>query len=178
MGVVPKEADTSPHQCGTENGQLARAAQKVDVQVLAGVDATDDVRGERKGQCCNRSESSGQAVQSIGDVDGVAGTRHHERDEQHVQPAEARSERDDEDVFVERKRRRCSGQVRQRMLPEVVPDSETKRDLSGEFIALDQRSEEHTSELQSHSDLVCRLLLEKKKKKTKIHKYTKDIRNS
>src|SRR5438034_8572680 len=27
----------------------------------------------------------------------------------------------------------------------------------------DHRSEEHTSELQSHSDLVCRLLLEKKK---------------
>ena len=27
------------------------------------------------------------------------------------------------------------------------------------------RSEEHTSELQSHNDLVCRLLLEKKKKK-------------
>src|SRR5438067_9072726 len=33
------------------------------------------------------------------------------------------------------------------------------------------RSEEHTSELQSRFDLVCRLLLEKKKKKriTKIH---------
>src|SRR5206468_5433908 len=34
------------------------------------------------------------------------------------------------------------------------------------------RSEEHTSELQSRSDLVCRLLLEKKKKKkskTQIH---------
>src|SRR5476649_3044938 len=29
-----------------------------------------------------------------------------------------------------------------------------------------QRSEEHTSELQSHSDLVCRLLLEKKNKNT------------
>ena len=28
---------------------------------------------------------------------------------------------------------------------------------------LGDRSEEHTSELQSHSDLVCRLLLEKKK---------------
>src|SRR6266540_7267385 len=39
------------------------------------------------------------------------------------------------------------------------------------------RSEEHTSELQSHHDLVCRLLLEKKKKKTsyntKIKKKTK-----
>src|SRR5260221_10909341 len=32
------------------------------------------------------------------------------------------------------------------------------------------RSEEHTSELQSHSDLVCRLLLEKKKiKKQDVH---------
>src|SRR5438034_8194693 len=30
-------------------------------------------------------------------------------------------------------------------------------------IPLQPRSEEHTSELQSHSDLVCRLLLEKKK---------------
>src|SRR5438477_3932002 len=29
------------------------------------------------------------------------------------------------------------------------------------------RSEEHTSELQSHVNLVCRLLLEKKKKKNK-----------
>src|SRR5947207_15680497 len=35
------------------------------------------------------------------------------------------------------------------------PDSTTSRS---------SRSEEHTSELQSHSDLVCRLLLEKKKK--------------
>src|SRR5438132_11761304 len=34
------------------------------------------------------------------------------------------------------------------------------------------RSEEHTSELQSHSDLVCRLLLEKKKKK-QTHTYHK-----
>src|SRR5438132_136509 len=33
--------------------------------------------------------------------------------------------------------------------------------------ALRSRSEEHTSELQSHSDLVCRLLLEKKKNKVK-----------
>src|SRR2546427_1864780 len=32
------------------------------------------------------------------------------------------------------------------------------------------RSEEHTSELQSQSNLVCRLLLEKKKKKTNINR--------
>src|SRR5438034_7548178 len=37
------------------------------------------------------------------------------------------------------------------------------------------RSEEHTSELQSHSDLVCRLLLEKKKKKK--NQYNKSIKS-
>src|SRR5262252_10556607 len=31
-----------------------------------------------------------------------------------------------------------------------------------------KRSEEHTSELQSHSDLVCRLLLENKKEETRF----------
>src|SRR5260221_3309838 len=37
------------------------------------------------------------------------------------------------------------------------------RKSSRAAIAATARSEEHTSELQSHSDLVCRLLLEKKK---------------
>src|SRR2546427_9327780 len=35
-----------------------------------------------------------------------------------------------------------------------------------------KRSEEHTSELQSQSNLVCRLLLEKKKKSDTIQTYT------
>src|SRR5438034_2638015 len=37
-----------------------------------------------------------------------------------------------------------------------------------QFASRQPRSEEHTSELQSHSDLVCRLLLEKKKHKARI----------
>src|SRR3712207_6959271 len=36
------------------------------------------------------------------------------------------------------------------------------------LVGLDRRSEEHTSELQSRQYLVCRLLLEKKNKKTHI----------
>src|SRR5277367_7176845 len=36
------------------------------------------------------------------------------------------------------------------------------------------RSEEHTSELQSHHDLVCRLLLEKKKKNIIVAELTKN----
>src|SRR5438034_11010797 len=46
------------------------------------------------------------------------------------------------------------------------PRALTDRDLERRRVRtapLKIRSEEHTSELQSHSDLVCRLLLEKKK---------------
>src|SRR5436305_4529255 len=40
-----------------------------------------------------------------------------------------------------------------------------------ENLAGRRRSEEHTSELQSRPHLVCRLLLEKKKQRTKSHVY-------
>src|SRR2546421_9096095 len=40
------------------------------------------------------------------------------------------------------------------------------------------RSEEHTSELQSRSDLVCRLLLEKKKKTDVRHAGVADVTRS
>src|SRR5690625_6898121 len=40
----------------------------------------------------------------------------------------------------------------------------------GQSVAI--RSEEHTSELQSRGHLVCRLLLEKKKKKTQSEQHT------
>src|SRR5438132_6503028 len=47
-----------------------------------------------------------------------------------------------------------------------VAASRSRDARSGPFpmMRTGRRSEEHTSELQSHSDLVCRLLLEKKKK--------------
>src|SRR5437773_8334214 len=42
-------------------------------------------------------------------------------------------------------------------------------------VPLSRRSEEHTSELQSHHDLVCRLLLEKKKKNTELTSHTVNL---
>src|SRR2546430_10699494 len=58
--------------------------------------------------------------------------------------------------------------------PQVI-DHQARYDDDGEVVERDQsqaagakaRSEEHTSELQSQSNLVCRLLLEKKKYKVK-----------
>src|SRR5262245_65348927 len=54
-----------------------------------------------------------------------------------------------------------------------VPLSVWTRPTSSRFLGR-PRSEEHTSELQSLRHLVCRLLLEKKKKKQK--RYTQDHR--
>src|SRR5438445_3804062 len=51
----------------------------------------------------------------------------------------------------------------------VIDVGRSKRTVSGPARrALDARSEEHTSELQSRQYLVCRLLLEKKKQNKKL----------
>src|SRR5256885_4313401 len=52
-------------------------------------------------------------------------------------------------------------------LPEHYPQIDAARLGELRSIYKEQRSEEHTSELQSPCNLVCRLLLEKKKKKKK-----------
>src|SRR6266536_3172117 len=46
----------------------------------------------------------------------------------------------------------------------ATPGRSATTSTRGRFVHHHQRSEEHTSELQSRVDLVCRLLLEKKKK--------------
>src|SRR5437899_10802187 len=51
------------------------------------------------------------------------------------------------------------------LIPEAAFAPDIHRELFGYMTFV--RSEEHTSELQSLRHLVCRLLLEKKKKKTK-----------
>src|SRR5438034_2564217 len=57
---------------------------------------------------------------------------------------------------------------------ELVPGELVRRRLGTiqQPRIIPNRSEEHTSELQSHSDLVCRLLLEKKKKRPNSNKLT------
>src|SRR2546427_5996641 len=47
--------------------------------------------------------------------------------------------------------------------PEVLDADALEHDAPDDAQVVRQRSEEHTSELQSQSNLVCRLLLEKKK---------------
>src|SRR5260370_21350541 len=57
---------------------------------------------------------------------------------------------------------------------EIAPACRVCKFQAGRFLLkkfAKMRSEEHTSELQSHLNLVCRLLLEKKKTKTTNRQY-------
>src|SRR2546430_4390863 len=65
-----------------------------------------------------------------------------------------------------RSSRRRRGRATPRLMSPWTPD---ERDALLRRIAPDVRSEEHTSELQSQSNLVCRLLLEKTKPPIPLH---------
>src|SRR2546425_1315741 len=67
----------------------------------------------------------------------------------------------EQDIFL--CRIRAAGPARERL----CADTSGRRDPHSRDTVPGSRSEEHTSELQSLAYLVCRLLLEKKKKKTK-----------
>src|SRR2546427_8673408 len=60
--------------------------------------------------------------------------------------------------------------VTERIVEPLSPIPERAQPGAGSKESIAKRSEEHTSELQSQSNLVCRLLLEKKKNKYKKNK--------
>src|SRR5438034_8756059 len=75
-------------------------------------------------------------------------------------------------------RSRAPRRARPRRVPSPTPAGRARSSGSAAHPRGRPRSEEHTSELQSHSDLVCRLLLEKKKKKKrKSVRDTKKVQN-
>src|SRR5256885_3132561 len=59
--------------------------------------------------------------------------------------------------------------------PRVAIGATPRRRSNGAATSCHGRSEEHTSELQSPCNLVCRLLLEKKKKQLISNSYTTDV---
>src|SRR5438067_7737020 len=67
-------------------------------------------------------------------------------------------------VHVDRYARNVRGSARAQKRDQVTTSSASPTRPSGMPVLF--RSEEHTSELQSRFDLVCRLLLEKKKQRT------------
>src|SRR5688572_32279776 len=61
----------------------------------------------------------------------------------------------------------ADGLIKPKAFVVCKPGAAVSADELKAFVKSTLRSEEHTSELQSQSNLVCRLLLEKKKKKKK-----------
>src|SRR5687768_18355917 len=75
-----------------------------------------------------------------------------------------RGEIERRDLVVDRVPRRCVRRGLPERMPPHVADLPVPMQRRGAYVLGDLRSEEHTSELQSRLHLVCRLLLEKKKK--------------
>src|SRR5260370_10646008 len=67
---------------------------------------------------------------------------------------------------------RASGKI-----SELTNSKERLCPWTGRPTVHESRSEEHTSELQSHLNLVCRLLLEKKKQQEKTKRDMVDVHN-
>src|SRR5437667_7479782 len=84
------------------------------------------------------------------------------RSDRRRRPRQLEAREEERDLRARRRRR--IGAVH-RVLLDVGAELAADRPPGG---LLRVRSEEHTSELQSHHDLVCRLLLEKKK--TNLHR--------
>jgi len=61
-------------------------------------------------------------------------------------------------------RKTIPAKIREILILRTCSAARNDYELNLHIKTLSERSEEHTSELQSHHDLVCRLLLEKKKK--------------
>src|SRR5260370_29377538 len=66
-----------------------------------------------------------------------------------------------------------SASIEERILAQALENVELAEQRLREIQKLVGRSEEHTSELQSHLNLVCRLLLEKKKTSHTINRASK-----
>src|SRR2546421_1771167 len=72
-----------------------------------------------------------------------------------------------QELYLSGKKDEAAAAVPTKLIEELTligPKEKIRHDLDAWRESI--RSEEHTSELQSRSDLVCRLLLEKKKKST------------
>src|SRR5688572_3613917 len=135
MGVEPEKSYTRAHDCRAEHSELPCPPQIENLQIRGCIDAADHIGEQRQSQHRDRSEPGGEAVQTVGDVDGVARSREHERHEENVEPADGGN---DEYVLVEWERRRRARQGRQGELPQIPPERDADGELSHQLVALDE----------------------------------------
>src|SRR5437773_6728614 len=83
-----------------------------------------------------------------------------EEDEIKMLQKMVKQRKDSLEIYEQQNRADLAGKEKEEI--EVIEKFLPKQ-MSAEELQSEVRSEEHTSELQSHHDLVCRLLLEKKK---------------
>src|SRR5262249_37185481 len=137
VGVEPEESDGRAHECGAEDGKLTSARQIEEVEVPRHVYPCEEVgeRGERRRR--NGGEASREAVETIGEVDGIAGACRDQGDEQHVQPG---SEIHDQILEEGQRRRRGGNRIagHERVVCEEETEQQPEAHLTGGLVSRDQ----------------------------------------
>ena len=85
MRVEPEEADRRAHHGQAEDGDLPAALDEGDAEVLGVVGAARQVGEHRDGEPDHDDEPDGQAVQAVGQVDGVRVPGEQQHGERHVE---------------------------------------------------------------------------------------------
>ena len=81
MRVVPEEAEAGAGHGAAEDGELGGARVARELQILGKLRVAAGVGEDREGAGGDHHEADGEAVQAVGEVDGVGREDHHQRHE-------------------------------------------------------------------------------------------------
>src|SRR5205807_6441227 len=71
MGVEPEKAERGAHQRAAEDRQLPGPGKEINAKIPGSVEASEEIREDRERPRYDRRKAAGEAVESVGQVDGV-----------------------------------------------------------------------------------------------------------
>ena len=91
IGVVPEEPDAGADDRPAEDGQLPGSRHIGDLEVGGDLDVAGEVGEQQVGHETGDRRADGEAVQTVGEVDGVGGAHDDERRQEDIPPAQVRA---------------------------------------------------------------------------------------
>ena len=92
IGVVPEEADAGADDRPAEDGKLSGSRHVGDLEVGGDLDVPGEVGEQEIGHETGDRRTDGEAVQAVGEIDGVRGAHDDERRQEHVPPSQVRQD--------------------------------------------------------------------------------------
>ena len=104
--VEPEEAQARAEHRAAQHREFAGAGDVVDLQIVGEHRVAGQIRDHAEAGGGDHDRDDGETVETVGQVHGIAGADHHERAEQHEEPAEV-----EHHFLEERDRQRSRGRI-------------------------------------------------------------------